>query len=180
MRLKLTSIILTENKTIQSNYFPKLGMKTEDVFDLIEYQDYYKDLYPEYSEDREYGEDYYFKDRDTAYYEANSTLTFFNNLPDPIPVYRAIKVNNVGDIDLEWLGDSWSYSKQSAINFARNNNMGNILMSGKTSFDNVDWKETIKLYYQFSGGWDDSNEDEIRVISSSKEDIKDLKFFNIK
>ena len=38
------------NKT-QSKYFSNIGLKTEDVFDMIEYHDSYRDLYPNYSDE---------------------------------------------------------------------------------------------------------------------------------
>jgi hypothetical protein len=108
-----------------------------------------------------------------AYDNVNNILDFFNNLPNPISIYRTIKVKNINDIDYDDLGESWSYEKESAINFAKNNTNGNYLISGKTNFDNVDWNNTIKLYFLFSDDViDDSSEDEINIIDS--DDIFDI------
>lgn len=162
---------LNEQQTnqVQSKYFPKIGLKTENVFEMIEYHDSYKDLYPNYSDDEnEYGEDYYFSTKEDAYNNVNGTLEFFNTLPNPIPIYRSIKVKSLDDIKYDWLGDSWSFDKQSAINFANNQAGGNVLLSAKTKFDNVDWNDTLKLWYIFSDGFDEYNENEIKIIDSDK------------
>jgi len=78
----------------QSRYFSNIGLKTEDVFDMIEYHDSYRDLYPNYSDENEYEEDYYFPTIQDAYNDINETLEFFNTLPNPIPIYRSIKVKS--------------------------------------------------------------------------------------
>lgn len=77
------------------------------------------------------------------------------------------------DINYDWLGDSWSFDKQSAINFAENQAGGNVLLIGKTKFDNVDWNNTIKLWYQFSRTYNGYDENEINIINS--DEIFDIK-----
>ena len=162
----------------QSKYFSNIGLKTEDVFDMIEYHDSYRDLYPNYSDENEYEEDYYFPTIQDAYNDINETLEFFNTLPNPIPIYRSIKVKSMGDINYDWLGDSWSFDKQSAINFAKNQAGGNVLLIGKTKFDNVDWNNTVKLWYQFSRTYDGYDENEINIIDS--DEIFDIKTEEVK
>ena len=165
---------LNENtNNINSKYFSNIGLKTEDVFDMIEYHDSYRDLYPNYSDDNEYEDDYYFPTKDDAYNDINETLEFFNSLPNPIPIYRSIKVKSMKDINFDYLGDSWSFDKQSAINFAKNQAGGNILLIAKTKFDNVDWNNTVKLWYQFSWKFDGYDENEINTIDS--DEIFDVK-----
>lgn len=150
----------------ESEFFDNIKLKTEDVFNLIQYHDSYRDLYPNYSNDEnEYEEDYFFQSKEIAYDDVNETLNFFNSLPNPIPIYRAIKVKSMDDIDFDYLGDSWSFDKDSAINFAHNNNLGNVLISGKTKFNNVDWTNTLSLFYLFSKGFDGYEENEINVIN---------------
>jgi hypothetical protein len=77
------------------------------------------------------------------------------------------------DINFDYLGDSWSFDKQSAINFAKNQAGGNILLIAKTKFDNVDWNNTVKLWYQFSKTFDGYDENEINIIDS--DEIFDVK-----
>jgi len=77
------------------------------------------------------------------------------------------------DINFNYLGDSWSYDKKSAINFANNRGRGNVLLIAKTKFDNVDLKATLKLFYQFSRSNDSYDENEINVIDS--DEIFDVK-----
>lgn len=152
----------------QSKYFGDIGLRTEDVFDMIGYHDSYRDLYPNYSDENEFEEDYYFSTIEDAYDDANETLEFFNTLPKPIQVYRSIKVKSMNDIDFKYLGDSWSFDKQSAISFAKNQSRGNVLLLGKTNFDNVDWNKTLEVYYQFSRTYDGYDENDINIINSDE------------
>jgi hypothetical protein len=140
---------------------------------MIEYSDSYRDLYPNFSDENEYEEDYYFTSIEDAYDDVNKTLEFFNSFPDTITIYRSIKVKSINDINFNYLGESWSYDKESAINFANNEGLGNVLLIGKTNFDNVDWNMTLKLNYQFSRGNDNYDENEINVIDS--DNIFDIK-----
>ena len=163
-------------QTNQSNskHFNNIGLKTEEVFDMIEYHDSYRDLYPNYSNsENEYEEDYYFPTKEEAYNDVNKTLYFFNTQPNPITIYRSIKVKSIEDINYDWLGDSWSFDKQSAINFAENQAGGNVLLIGKTKFYNIDWNNTVKLWYIFSRVYDGYDENEIKIIDS--DDVFDIK-----
>lgn len=173
--MDLYRIIKEEIDNIFTNsvYFNKIKMYTEDVFELIPFHDSYRDLYPGYDFENEYEDDYFFESREVAYSHVNHVLSIFDELPNPIPIYRTIRVNKVDDIDYDNLGESWSFERESAINFAKNHALGNVLISGYAKFDNVDWKETVKLYFNFSGGYDGYDENEIRIIDS--DDI-----FNIK
>lgn len=157
----------------ESKYFSNIWLKTEDVFDMIEYHDSYRDLYPNYSDENEYEGDYYFKTIQDAYNDVNETLEFFNTLPNPITIYRSIKVKSMDDINYDCLGDSWSFDKKSAINFAKNQTGGNVLLSAKTTFDNVDWNNTVRLWYQFSRLYDGYDENEIIILYS--DEIFDIK-----
>ena len=165
----MRGLLLEERIPSQSKFFSNIGLKSEDVFNMIEYHDSYKDLYPSYSDyENEYEEDYYFETKEDAYNDVNKTLHFFNNLPNPIPIYRSIKVKSMLDINFDNLGDSWSFDKQSAVNFAKNQAGGNVLLIAKTKFDNVDWNNTLKLWYQFSRTDDGYDENEINIIDSDK------------
>lgn len=157
----------------QSMFFNNIGLRTEDVFDMIDYHDSYRDLYPNYSDENEYESDYYFPTIQDAYNDVNETLEFFNSLPNPIPIYRSIKVKSMDDINYKWLGDSWSFDKKSAIDFAKNQAGGNVLLIAKTKFDNVNWNATVKLWYQFSRNYDAYDENEINIIDS--DEIFDIK-----
>jgi len=169
--------ILNENVNTKSKYFPNIGLSSEDVFELIDYYDSYRDLFPNYGEENEYEEDYYFPSEDEAYDDINETLELFSSLPNPIPIYRSIKVHSKEDIDLDDLGESWSYDKDSAINFAKNQAGGNYLLSGRTNFTNVDWKTTLELFYMFSRRFDGYDENEINIINS--DEIYDVKINKI-
>lgn len=137
----------------------------EEVFDLIEYHDSFKDLYPGYNPEfeNEHAEDYYYPSKEKAYEEVGHILSFFINLPNPIPVYRAIQVKSLEDIRYDYLGDSWTYERQSALDFAENHNGGNVLISAMVTKNNVDWKATLKNNFLFSEGTDNFDENEIKV-----------------
>lgn len=176
---RIREYINERNNQRNSKNFNNIGVKTEDVFDLIDWHDVYRDLYPNYSGNGNvYEEDYYFQTMEGAYNEVNNLLEFFNTLPNPITIYRSIKVKSIDDIKYDWLGDSWSFDKESAINFAKNQAGGNILLIGKTNFNNVDWKNTIKLFYQFSRTFDGYDENEINIIDS--DEVFDVKAEKIK
>lgn len=163
-----------------NNISNKIGLSTEDVFNFIEYHDSYRDLYPNNNPEYEnkYEEDYYFQSKEQAYKEVNNLLNFFNNLPNPIPVYRTIKVKSLQDIKYDYLGDSWSWDKNSAINFAKNHAGGNVLLIGLATFDNVDWKETLRNHFHFSREDDNDSENELKI--SDPEQIKELKVIKLK
>lgn len=181
---ELLARLITEyfKKRKDTQYFANIGISTEDVFDWIDYHDNYINLYPNFDEyDNEYGEDYYFPSEEDAYNYVNDALALYNNLPNPLTIYRTIKVKSLNDINYDYLGDSWSYDKQSAINFANNHGGGNVLLIGETTFDNIDWEETIKLHFQFSTGMNFYDENEVNIIDSDKiTNVKAEKLTNLK
>lgn len=168
---------LNEDVNSKSKYFSNIGLSSEDVFELIDYHDSYRDLFPNYGEENEYEEEYYFPSEDEAYDDVNETLELFSSLPNPISIYRSIKVYSKEDIDLNDLGESWSYDKESAINFAKYQAGGNYLLSARTKFTNVYWKKTLDLFYKFSRGYDGYDENEINIIDS--DEIYDVKIDKI-
>ncbi len=151
------------------------SISSEDVYGMIDYHDSFRDLYPGYSDDEnEYEEDYYFPTEEIAKERVEDILDFFKQLPNPIPVYRSIKVKSIDKVDYDLLGDSWSFDKQSAINFANNQAGGNVLISGLVRKDNVDWEDTIKHYFEFSQSFSDYDENEIK-IPNAEDDVFDIK-----
>ena len=162
---------------IKNLYFNKIKTYTEDAFELIPFHDSYRDLYPGYDSDNEYDDEYFFESKEVTYSHVNDVLFIFEELPNPIPIYRSIRVNKVDGIDYDNLGEYWSFERESAINFAKNQARGNVLLSGYTKFDYVDWKESVRSYFIFSGGYDGYDENEIRIINS--DDIFNIKATNI-
>lgn len=162
-------------RKVLSESFEEIGNTSiEEVFDLIEYADSFRDLYPGYSEEEnEYEEEYYFLSKEAAYEEVESVIGLFRSLPNPIPIYRAIRVKSLEDIDYDYIGDSWSFEKQSALNFAKIQNGGNVLLSAFIDKSGVDWKETLRNFFHFSRFPDEGSEDEIKVEDFNK--IRDIK-----
>jgi hypothetical protein len=52
-----------------------------------------------------------------------------------------------------------------------------VLLIGKTKFDNVDWNNTLNLWYKFSRMYDGYDENEINIINS--DEIFDIKIEKI-
>lgn len=135
----------------ENRHFPKIGLSTEDVFPMIEYSDSHKNLFPDFDEfDSEYYDDFYFESREEAYQEVNEILSTFEDMSDPIEIFRTIKVDDLDSIRYDDLGESWSFERTGAIQFANNHGRGNVLLIGKVKFEDVDWKKTLQLYFQFS------------------------------
>lgn len=169
--------ILTESNSPSKH--PIYGLSIEDIINFIDKGNYY-DIYPNYSEDYNENADYMFKSKEHLMDEIEQMFYIFDNLPDPIPIYRTIKVDSVNDINLDNLGDSWSYNKKSALNFAKNHNWGNVLLSGKVKKDFVDWKQTIKSYLLFTmGQYGNESEDEISLPYADEDVIQDLKIIEL-
>lgn len=125
-------------------------------------------LYPEHQTDTtvvgDNNSDYLFGSKQDYYTHVNKVLSFFNDMPDIINIYRVIDKNNENDICYKWLGEHWTYDKQSAMNFANtfDSNMY-ILFSAQTTKDNIDWEQTIKNYFYYSSNGDYFDENEITV-----------------
>lgn len=163
----MKKFIINESFQNLNLFFQKINFHSNDVFNLIDYHDSYRNLYPNYDEnDNEYEDDYYFESKEEAYTTMNDVLETFNLLPNPTPIYRTIKVDSVDEIDYDYLGESWSFDRGSAIGFAITHAKGNVLISAKTTLDNIDWKRTIKNYFQFSNQYDGYDENELVVIDN--------------
>lgn len=149
-----------KNKNTQNLKYKKIGFTTEQALNLVEYEG---ELWPGENPDyeSEYPDDTRWKSKENAYEDINRILQFFESMPEPIPVYRTVKVKDISEVDLENPGESWSYDKESALNFARNQAGGNVLLSGFIKAEHVNWKSTLKAYFEFSEGFDSYDENEI-------------------
>lgn len=160
---------------IYESWTPKFNRQT--IFDAIEWRDNNRDLYPGYSdEEQDFTDEYYFETKEAAEQYADELIDLFDSLPDPIPVYRAIKAKSREDIDMEYLGESWSFDRASAISFGSRNG-SNFLLSAEVSKEDVNWAGTIKVYTQFSGSFTD--EDENEIVIDDQEAIKNIKIEEI-
>lgn len=154
----------------QQEYNIKLDRKT--IFSYIEWQGNCKDLYPGYSNPEDVSDitdEYYFETKKKAYQYADEVINLFTSLPNPIPIYRCIKAKDIEHIDLEMHGESWSFEKQSALDFGSRNG-SNFLLSTFVNKQDVNWQGTIKAYTIFSGGYSDEDENEI-VVDGFLKDI---------
>ena len=168
-------MITTINEWRKFNEEYRVRISRQFVFDSIPWHDNYLDLYPGYSPGADTNDRYdecYFETRERAEGYADELIELLDGLPDPIPVFRAIRAKSEEDIDKENLGESWSFSKDSAVNFGEHNG-SNFLMSAKVHKKDVNWMGTVKAYTLFSGGFSADDENEIVVDESDK--LFDLK-----
>ena len=131
------------------------------------------DVYPGYSEPEDSDEETMFETKENAIRHVKFIIDVFGSLPNPIPIYRTIRVSTEKDIELEYPGEHWSFSKESAIQFGRHAGC-NVLMSGLINKSDVDWVSTIDLFIIFSGNFDGDDENEINIKDEKK--IFDLKY----
>jgi len=155
-----------------------MKFSVQTIADNIDYSNF-SDLYPEYSndiDDIDRSDDYYFSSRKKFEIFARNVIDLFDSFPDEFPVYRSIKVKSEQDIDMDDLGESWSFDLESARNFGYGNG-SNIILSAIVTSDNIDWYESMHRYLIFSpGDFDDENE----IVVRNTDWLKDLKISKIK
>lgn len=151
----------------------------QDVYNAITNNigfDWY-DLYPDYSKEFDEDEETMFNTEKDAENYANFVINMFNNLPNPIPIYRAIYAKEENDIDIDDPGESWSFYRESAISFGSHNS-SNFLLSAFIDEQYVNWKESLNRFVVFTSGDDADDENEIVVADESK--IKNIKIEKLK
>lgn len=143
----------------------------------------YDDLYPGYNytkpEDiNDDNKEFYFESKQKAIEEIDNIFFQFDNLPDPIPIYRVMGVKDLKDIDYDDLGASWSYSKDSALGFGQRYNLYSVLLSGLIEKKHVAWQSTLKSYVQHSLGL--LGEEEHEIVVPNTDNITNLKVEKLK
>jgi len=144
----------------------------KEIADSIDFS-YYKDLYPDFSWKSEMGswghsiEDYMFPNQYKFNEYADEINDLFNSFPQKFPIYRSIRVKSIDDIDMEYLGESWSFDLESAKEFGSHNG-SNIMLSAIVNENNVNWLETLSRYFLFSVGDTIEDENEIVVIETNE------------
>lgn len=114
----------------------------------------------------------------------NNMVSLFNNLPNPLPIYRLIFVDDTNDINLHELGTSWTWDTEnwddliSSVLYDDDVENGEIVvvLSGNIDKNFIDWENTINKYitqHLYSKGFD---ENEIVIPKSSYKNIKNLKW----
>ncbi len=150
---------------------------TEILWDQINWQDSYQDLFPGFSEEPEVAEnDAYYTSRENAVEDANNIIGLFQAIPDPAPIYRVVGAKAAEHIDTEYPGEYWSFDRQSALRFGQRNVSGEkYLMTAKVPKKAVDWDRTLSAYLSYSGIGDGESENELYIPIGNQKHIKDLK-----
>jgi len=136
----------------------------------------YDDIYPNNNDD---DGDFMFETKENAYEYVEYIKDLFISLNDPIEIYRSLNVDDIKDIDLEYLGNCWSFEKHSALNFGSRNNNNNYNISAEIEKKYVDWKQTILAYINFSDTLSDDDENEIYIGDDTSRYIKNIKIEKI-
>lgn len=112
-------------------------------------------------------------DEDVFLNQVDNILDMLNSFNNPFKIFRVIFLDKLKKINFSDLGESWSFDRDSSIEFGNNNlnKKPNIIFEGMIYYDNVDWKESFKRYCFNSLG--EFSEDEIVVKNTNK--IKNLK-----
>lgn len=139
----------------------------------------YYDLYPAYSEPVVDGEDDYAYDtKEKAYQQAEFILDILGGLPDPVDAWRAIYAKDVDSIRKDWLGESWSFEKEAALEFG-SHARANFLLHAKIPRSAIDWDRTVREFTQNSSD-PSSGESEFEVVVDDFDKIHDLEIYQIK
>jgi hypothetical protein len=138
----------------------------EHILSMVDWRDNNYDLYPGYSRPLDSQEEHYFDSRTKALQYAKRIHDLFTGFHAVIPVYRAIRAPSEDAIDREEWGESWSFNRDSALEFGTHAH-ANFLVSGKVRRQDVDWETSLSRYVEFSSP-DGTGEDEIVVPDSSQ------------
>lgn len=168
-------------KTSRKNKFVCRGVDSlrarvvpvDDLFDMLEWRDSYRNLYPNYKDDEDvnvYSNEYYFESKEQAEEFAEDVYDFFDGLPNPIPLFRTIESKGGIDVLEEPYGEHWSVYKDSAIDFGKRNfGTENLyLLKGFVKPSNIDWWNTVGNYVRFSLSMTDEDEFEVFVPYDGK------------
>lgn len=114
----------------------------------------------------------------------NQMTLLFNNLPNPLPIYRLIFVDDTDDVNLKELGTSWTWDRKnwddliSSVLYDDDVENGDItvLISGYIDKMYVNWEDTVNKYLTQHLYSKDFDENEIVIPKSSYSKIKNLKW----
>lgn len=151
MKFTIQTISNNIDFTDYSDLYP--GCFDKDIIGLTEYHSFRFESKEEFEE--------YAKD----------IIDLFDNFPNEFPVYRSIKVKSNEDINMNDLGESWSFDLQSAKEFGRHNG-SNVILSAIVTNNNVNWYESLLRYLNFSVG--DDSDDENEIVINDTEQLKNI------
>jgi len=154
------------------------GLSLDMVMRLLEQQDAgsFDGIYPE-AETGQADGDYMYRSKEQAEEAAAWIYGVFSALPDPCPVYRSLSLKNMTDLDRDHPGESWSFDKESAIQFGIHGHC-NYLLEALLPLSAVDWHATVSRYLEFS--MDMSSDDENELVVEDESALHGLKIYPLK
>lgn len=155
----------------------KLKLTQDYLFGLIDYSSFY-DLYPGYSVKTIEGGDYYFNTKKQAIEWARIVKDIFESFPSEIKIYRTIYLKNIESLRSDNLGESWSWEKDSVVEFGVHAG-NNYILSGVVNHNNIDWKQSVESFVvNSSDPFSNESENEL-YIPYAEEVVKDLRIEKI-
>lgn len=131
--------ILLENKSLEDHTFSNIPHSLNELIDSIDI---------EFLFDEEYVDSFEELHEELFYY-----LQEIDQIGRPLLVYRTLHIpsGDVNDIDKKFIGESWSWKQQSALNFAHNNlpNDNVFVVKGSSSYSDtyIDWVLTVEQFF---------------------------------
>lgn len=117
----------------------------QQVWDAEDWRDSYYDLFPGYSKPEEQGQDYVYDTRAKATAAAKELIDIFEGLGDPVHLYRVVHAESQEQIDMEMLGEHWSWDRKTALEFAGYNLQKPwFMIEAKIKRSEIDWGSTLR------------------------------------
>jgi hypothetical protein len=124
-------------------------------------------------------DEYDYLDAWMAFYKENRESAFLNwqrkykRLPDPLILYRAIRLRDISKLDKNNLGVYWTDKEDSAYSYAETNPVGKVYtLKAKVPKALVDWEFTIMNNINLHVG---ETEQEINILEDSDIEVLDIK-----
>lgn len=97
----------------------------------------------------------------------------YNKLPNPLILYRAVKLKDISKLDRDNLGVYWTDNKNSADTYGEysKSNASIFILKAEVPKDNIDWDFTIKNNLNLNFG---DEEQEINIDANSKIKVLDI------
>lgn len=86
-----------------------------------------------------------------------------------LTLYRSIKIDSLDDLDLDYLGESWSWLKESALEFGSHAG-ANYLLVANVPRESIDWHESVRRFLENSS-LSAIGEEELVVLDESAIDL---------
>lgn len=176
--VKITKKAAKATASSDDGYLPSIDEVLSMMDDVRSYSGSFDDLFKGYSKQPEEDDEYEYDSEEKARDFAQLVLDILGDLPDPTPIYRAIKAESVESIDKGSLGESWAFEKNAALEFGSHNG-SNYLLQALAPRDAINWFESANRFCENSRD-PFSGEAEMELVVSDESRLFDLEIYQIK